>query len=324
MTVVYLDSVFLLNGLMDYLLLMASGRLAGTSLRRSRCLWAALLGGLYAAAVFLPGYAFLASPAVKLSVGTLLALLAFGGEEKFFRMALLFFAVSCGMAGTVLVLGLLAGGGFPVAQGVFYTDVSPKILMIAATAAYLVLTVVFRASARHGVQGELLPVQICIQNRTQHLTALWDSGNSLRDPMGNRPVLVTAPGSLEALLPPALQGLMTPVQLRRPTDLLEIVERTVPALHPCLLPYRAVGTAGGLLLAVETDWTEIAGTRYPHLLVGLSPTALGDGYTALWGGSVEQEKGGWHHARDLWNPTAAAADPARTAAGFGNSLHRRK
>ena len=36
MTVVYIDSVFVLNGLMDYLLLLCAGRLAGLSLRRKR------------------------------------------------------------------------------------------------------------------------------------------------------------------------------------------------------------------------------------------------------------------------------------------------
>ena len=36
MTVVYLDEVFLLNFVVDYLLLLAAGRLAGEILRRGR------------------------------------------------------------------------------------------------------------------------------------------------------------------------------------------------------------------------------------------------------------------------------------------------
>ena len=54
MTVIYLDSVFVLNGLMDYLLALCAARLAGIPLRRGRYLLAGLLGGAYAAAVFLP------------------------------------------------------------------------------------------------------------------------------------------------------------------------------------------------------------------------------------------------------------------------------
>ena len=39
--------------------------------------------------------------------GVLLGLIAYGGEEKLLRLLLLFFAVSCAMAGCVLALGLL-------------------------------------------------------------------------------------------------------------------------------------------------------------------------------------------------------------------------
>ena len=45
MTVVYIDSVFILNAVMDYLLLLAVGRLAGIPLRRRRYILAALAGG---------------------------------------------------------------------------------------------------------------------------------------------------------------------------------------------------------------------------------------------------------------------------------------
>ena len=56
MTVVYVDSVFVLNALMDYLLVLCAARLAGIPLRRRRYLLAAPgWWGAYAVAVFLPG-----------------------------------------------------------------------------------------------------------------------------------------------------------------------------------------------------------------------------------------------------------------------------
>ena len=153
---VYVDSVFVLNALMDYLLVLCAARLAGIPLRRRRYLLAGLLGGAYAVAVFLPGLGFLSATPVKLAAGILLALAAYGGEAKLLRLTLLLFAVSCAMAGCVLALGLVAGGGVPMVNGVFYTDVDAKVLLTAAAAAYLVLTVVFRAAAGKGVRGELV------------------------------------------------------------------------------------------------------------------------------------------------------------------------
>ena len=49
MTVIYVDTLFLLNAIVDYLLLLAAARLAGEPLTRLRFLLGALLGGGYAA-----------------------------------------------------------------------------------------------------------------------------------------------------------------------------------------------------------------------------------------------------------------------------------
>ena len=94
------------------------------------------------------------------------------------RLTLLLFAVSCAMAGCVLALGLVAGGGVPMVNGVFYTDVDAKVLLTAAAAAYLVLTVVFRAAAGKGVRGELVRAQVCLAGRTTAFTAFCDTGNA--------------------------------------------------------------------------------------------------------------------------------------------------
>ena len=70
MTVVYLDRVVLLNLAVDYLLLLATARLAGLPLRRRRLGLCAALGAAYAAAVFLPGCRELAHPLCRLAAGT--------------------------------------------------------------------------------------------------------------------------------------------------------------------------------------------------------------------------------------------------------------
>ena len=320
MTVVYADSVFLLNGAMDYVLFLVTARLAGIPLKRRRYALAALLGAFYAVSVFLPGVNFLSAFPAKLAVGVLLALVAFGGEEKLLRLVLLLFAVSCAMAGCVLALGLLAGSRVPVSNGIFYTDVDAKILLIATTVAYLVLTVVFRAAARHGVGGGLLSMTVCVGGKAVKLTALHDSGNSLRDPAGGGAVLVVAPGVLNGVLPGSVGKLLTPELLRYPADLLEPLREAAPALRPRLLPYRAVGVPGGLLLTIRAEWVEVGGRRYEDAPVALSPTTLGTGYAALWGGGIK--KGGDHEG--IKRKAAAASGVAGAASGGGRPLHRRQ
>ena len=285
MAVVYLDSVFLLNALMDYLLLRGTELLSGIPAARWRCLLAAVFGGGYAAAVFLPGLGWMAAWPGKLAAGFLLAAIAFGGQRRFLRRAILFFALSCGMAGCVLALGLLSGG-MPAERGIFYTRVDLRVLLIAAISAYLLLSIVFRAAARQGMEGKRLPLRVHRDGREIAVAALYDSGNGLRD-AGGRPVAVLTAEAARGLFPPDLRPYLTAEALRDPAGQLTELRRL--GERPLLLPCRTVG-GGGLLLALRCDWLEANGVRQRQPLVALTPEELGNGISALWGG----EEGGKH------------------------------
>lgn len=320
MTVVYVDSVFTLNTVMDYLVIAAAAKLSGISLRRGRYLLAAVFGGAYAVSVFLPGCGVFGSWPGKIAAGAVMAAIAFAGERRLLRLTLLVFALSCALAGCVLALALLTDSCVPMAGGVFYTDVDSRVLLLSAGGAYVVLTVVFRTAARHGVRGELVPVRICLGNATAELTALCDTGNTLRDPVTGRPVLVASCRSLQLLWPVRLRRVLTEHSLRAPADLLELLHLEEPELRFRLIPYSAVGVNGGLLLAFRSDWTEIGGTRYEGLPVAISPTELGTGYGALWG--MTARTGGNHGKLEKHTAQTAGAD--RSAAGHAGSLHRGK
>ena len=319
MTVIYADSVFFLNMAMDYVLFLGTARLAGLTLQRKRYVLAAVLGGLYAVAVFLPRMEFLGAMPVKLSVGVVLCQIAFGREQKLLRLILLFSGISCAMAGGVLGLGLMTGSNVPMAGGIFFTDVDAYVLLVAATTAYLLLTVVFRAAAKHAAAGELVTAGVCLKNKETELTALWDSGNTLRDGVSGQFVLVVAPAAIDTILPSQVRMVLRKGDLRFPETLLAPMRLTAPELRPRLIPYRAVGVSGGLLLTITADSVKIGGETYAGVPVALSPTVLGEGYSALWGGEVKRG-GCFGNRKNL----EVAANTDRCSAGGGSPLYRRK
>ena len=101
MDVIYLDALFLLNLLADYLLCLSAGRICGLVLRRGRYLLAALLGAAYAVAVYLPGLHTLAAPPLRLAAGILMGLVAFGAERSPLRCTAVLLAVSAAFGGAL-------------------------------------------------------------------------------------------------------------------------------------------------------------------------------------------------------------------------------
>lgn len=270
---VYLDSLFLLNFLLDYLLLLLSGRILGRPLARKRILLGAVFGAGYAAAVFYPGFPFLAHPSVRMAAGVGMVMLAYGRQRRLLRGVVVFFALSAAFAGGLYALSFLQWG-VQVYGGFFVPTLDLKRILFFAALAYCVFSLFCRKLGRHSA-SEMLDVVVHLEGRKTRLRALLDTGNTLSDPMTGQRALVAEGEALRALLPPE-------ADLANPAV-------GFSALRPpgrfCLLPYRSVGVAGGLLLGMRVDSIEVNGKTISTNLVALSPTPVSETgqYQALLG-----------------------------------------
>ena len=282
MTVVYIDALFLLNLIVNYLLLLAAAKLAGEPLRRLRLAAGAALGGLYAAAIFFPGMGFLAHPLCKLGAAVLMLLTGFGGSRRLLRVTLVFFGLSCAFGGGIFAIGLLGGRGLTLRNGVLYSVMDLRILLLSAAVCYAVLTLVFRRTARHG-RREVLPAVLILEGRRVAVNALVDTGNTLTDPVTGRPVMVAEGSRLSPLLPG--ERVLDEKALRDPVGTLERLSRGGRGRRFRLLPYQAVGVECGMLLALRLDDARVGAEDYGGILVALSPNPVSDGggYSALIG-----------------------------------------
>ena len=284
MTVVYIDALFLLNFVVDYLLLLCAGRLAGEVLHRERLALGAALAGAYAAAVSLPGMGFLLHPLCKLAAAVLALLIGYGGSRRLLRVTLVFFAVSAAFAGGILALELLGGRGLTLENGVFSSAMDLRLILLSAAGCYVVITLLFQRSARHtAARQELVPAVLTLDGRRVALTALVDTGNTLTDPATGRPVMV-AEGEKVAGLFPSGQA-PDEADLRDPVAALERLSQAGFLGRCRLLPYQAVGVECGMLLSLRLDGARVGREDYGTLLVALSPNRLSDGggYSALIG-----------------------------------------
>lgn len=253
---VYLDVVMLLNFLVDFLLLLGANSLCGHPPGWKRSALAAGFGSVYGGVCLLPGFHFLGSWLWRIVSLLLMSGIAFG------------FSVSGIRRGIVFVLLSMALGG--IATGMHGSGFWG---LIAASAAVFALCFL-------GFRGKIgratyLPVELCYGGQSMSLTALYDTGNTLRDPVTGKPVLVVGAEVAQRLLGLSRQQLLSPVTA--------VSSALLPGLR--LVPYRSVGQAGGLLLALRMHDVRI-GSWKGSALVAFAPNGLsteGD-YQALTGG----------------------------------------
>lgn len=289
MTVIYIDTLFLLNALVDYLLLLAAARLAGEPLRRVRFALGAALGGLYAVAIFLPGLSFLAHPLCRIASAALMLAVSYGGSRRLLRQGILFVGLTCAFGGGVVAIGLLGGTGLSLGRGVFYSAMDLKVVLLSAAVCYGTLSLVFQRLARHSASdGELVDIKLTLNDRSINFTALVDTGNTLTDPASGRPVIVAEGERVGALFPKEHRP--GPADLADPAAALTRLGTGAWRARFRLLPYRSVGVERGLLLCVRLDGLEVNGQGRGPVLAALSPTPVSDGggYQALIGAMDER------------------------------------
>ena len=189
---VYADEAFLLNGAVDYLLLVCAAKLGGGRILRLRLALAAAFGGVYAAAALFPALAFLRQLPVKLASLAAMLLIAFGVGRGTLRTGALFFAAVCAFGGAAVAAAQLFGTGVLVLPGGTFYAVSGLGLLLLAGILYALCYTVFACTVQHG--GEIRTLRLRLGGRSVQVRALHDTGCTLRDPMTGERVLVAEAG----------------------------------------------------------------------------------------------------------------------------------
>lgn len=252
----YWGGTVALSIMVEILLLLGTNRLCGYPSGILRMLLGAMIGGLYAGACMLPGFRFLGGILWRVVSLGLTSIVAFGLSQSTLRRGAVFALLHMALSG--ISQGL--GNGRPIS------------LLIGAGGIFALCLLGFRGS----IGGrQLIPVELRYAGKHLRLTALRDTGNTLRDPVTGSSVLVVGADAASKLT-----GL-TPQQLKHPVETIG----AIPGLR--LIPYRCVGQDGGFLLALRIPQVKI-GSWQGSALVAFAPEGLGKGtqYQALTGGTA--------------------------------------
>lgn len=265
MNVIYADSLFALSVFTDYLLCLVTARFCALSLKRGRYLAAAVFGGVYAVAVFLPGCAWMAHPLVELCAAGFMGLIAFGGEARLFRCLAAFLAVSASFGGMAWAVALRQGS-LPAPDW--------RLLVGAFLGSYALLTLL-SYTRRRRAREHRAAVTLTLAGRRTDFTALEDSGNCLTDPISGDGVMLASPAALEPLFPGRAALLSLPA--------VELLERAAEdeELRGRFRLLRAGSVAGPTLLAAfRPDGATVDG-KERALIVAVSEAAEGDGFQGI-------------------------------------------
>ena len=257
--VIYGEYLFFENFLTSWLMILLTARLTGCKPARWRRLVGSLIGGAFSFIMFI-GMSGVLSAAIRAAVCIMITVTAFGKKDMM-RRALLLLALTFLSGGAAMAFLIweqtpaLSAGGALYVQPLTYG----RLILWGGAAlgvAFLFVRLIRGMRMEKITKGE---VRLTINDEVYAFEALVDSGNSLREPLTKRPVmLIDKKGSS-----------------RLPEDVTS-EESSWFAERAAAVPYKAVGTERGFLRGFRTGDMTFEGKSLGNVIVAFYDGDFGE------------------------------------------------
>lgn len=281
MPVVYVDVLFLVNMVIDGMLLWCSAKIAGVRTRWWRIFIASVIGGIYAVCIFFPKLSPLYILAAKVAVSLIMVCIVFWVKswQDLLRAVTAFYLTSFvfggGITGLIYFTGLGSRLGTVVSGGSIYLNLPWKVLLVTAATVFLAVTLIVKYLKgflmRQGILGRL---RITYAQTAAEVDVLLDTGNQLKDPLSGKAVAVVELSRLRPLIQPEAYTLFEQYHMEELYEGLSYDWTT----RLRVIPYNGVGVENGLLVGIVPDKVELRsqqqGFRECSCIIAIYPGKL--------------------------------------------------
>lgn len=260
---IYADVVFLINFIMDAFIFWITSKLVKRKIKMWRLFaGAGLTAALYCLLIFVQQlriyYNFFACLVILMS-GLLLAFHPRKVKE-FIKLIVIshIAAFSVGGLGIALFyytnISSIIGNYLSVAVGNF----SFKILLAASSISYVIIKLSIGWIRRVMIKKQTFyNIKIYFDKDDLTLNTLMDTGNSLTDPIGKLPVIVTEFEAVKDILPDGLKLVFYEKKEDNFDYILEQIENEDFKYRIRMIPYVSIGQKNGMLIGFKPDRVEV-------------------------------------------------------------------
>lgn len=253
----YVDILLFENFIINYIILNFTSRYSKLKTTRIKLAIAAFMGAIYIFIIFFPSVEIFFTLLMKIAVSVLMIIIAFTPDKfrVFFRLLGIFYIISFALGGAAFGLFYFMGKG-NVINGAFYIKDFPVSLLITAFAVGYILLNYCWGFIQNRLMNDNFKYDVTIElgDKQVKFEGILDTGNSLKDPITNYPVIVVEYRVLSDILPPGISNIFT--DDKRDMDLTKLYELENRDDWICrvrIIPFTSLGKRNGMLIGIRPD-----------------------------------------------------------------------
>ena len=257
---IYIDVVFLENLVMNSIILIASGIILKKKLKWIRILLASSLGAIYTIIGYISVLQIYSNLVLKVILSILIIYIAFNPQtvKQLWKDVLIFYLTSFVFGGVAFALiYVVKPQDILMKNGLFLGTYPLKTVLLAAIVAFIIIIAAFAiVKTKFSKKDMFCDVEVELNNKKIKTRAMIDTGNLLKEPITNTPVIVLEHTLLYECVPKEILDNLESIlggELVKISE--EIRNEYISRLK--LIPFASLGKQNGMLVGIKADSLKI-------------------------------------------------------------------
>ncbi len=257
---IYIDVVLIENILMNYIILFTTGLILKIKIKHLRLILASFIGAIYSIIAYMGILEIYSSIVLKIILSIIIVYIAFNPQniKKLWKDILIFYMVSFVFGGAAFALiYIIKPQDILMKNGLFLGTYPLKTVLLGAIVAFIIIITAFTV-VKTKISKKDMYCQIKIKINGKYIKAktMIDTGNMLKEPITNTPVIIVEHTLLYECMPKEilnnLENIIGGDFSQVPED---IRKKYISKLK--LIPYSSLGKQNGMLIGIKPETVKI-------------------------------------------------------------------
>ena len=251
---IYIDIIFIENIVMNTIILYATSIILKQKIKIIRILISAIIGSIYSIAMYITKLTIYSSIISKFILSIVMAYIAFNPPnlKKMIRQIIIFYLTSFVFGGVALnLIYFLRPENINIKNGLFTGEYALKVIMIGEIIAFIIIKISIKIiKTKINTKDMYCNIKLKINEEQIVTKAMIDTGNLVKEPITNTPVVIVEESLLEGTIPKEILRNLENILCGNLENLpQEIQDEYLPKLR--CIPFSLLGKENGMLVGIK-------------------------------------------------------------------------
>ena len=253
---VYLDVIFIENLVLNFIIIYVTGIISKSKIKPLRIFVGSAIGAIYSIIYYIVNIKIYSSIIIKIILSIVLIYISFNSKniKKLLKQVLLFYLVSCVFGGAAIsIIYMFDSQKITIQNGVIIGNYTLKTILIGVIIGFSIIIIAFNIIKTKISNKDLIcDVNVVLDNIKINTKAMIDTGNFLKEPITNLPVIVMEHTLFYGIIPKEILNNIDEILGGDLSKIPEDIQKKY--IHRLrVIPFSSLGKQNGMLLGIKAE-----------------------------------------------------------------------